>query len=81
MYPCRFSWEPLKGLFRDMPGAVEAQWSDDEEDEPEYARGLTKITALFQAKPSKQSVGSKRPAKKARVGPFKKRNLALVEAF
>ena len=30
---------------------ADVEWSDDEEEEPAYAQGLTKITALWQPKP------------------------------
>ena len=112
---------------------ADVEWSDDEEEEPAYAQGLTKITALWQPKPkavakdgrpvslfppeahfsqvderesprqTSQGVDRNRThacrgcrhlpsqppqpapctpqAKKARLGPFKERNLQLVEGF
>lgn len=89
---------------------ADVEWSDDEEEEPAYAQGLTKITALWQPKPKAAtkagrpvsylgtfpklnpapSISSPTPphpaprtpqAKKARLGPFKERELHLVESF
>jgi hypothetical protein len=122
-------------LLKETAEVADVEWSDDEEEEPAYAQGLTKITALWQPKPKavakdgrpvslippeahfsqvhvdeKESPGqnsqgvernrthahrgrrhlpSQPPhpapctsqAKKARLGPFKERNLQLVEGF
>jgi ribonuclease H2 subunit A len=82
----RFSWAPVKTLLKDSAEVADVEWSDDEDDDENAiaSQGTAKLTTFFSAAPVASKAGARddsRPMKRARLAPFRERNLSLVEDF